>query len=70
MTRRLILLRHGQTEYNATSRMQGQLDTELSDLGFQQAASAASVLVQKHHPCVQLGSFPRLQHRKRGCGAD
>ena len=48
MTRRLILLRHGQTEYNATSRMQGQLDTELSDLGFQQAASAASVLVQKN----------------------
>ncbi|ANE08942.1 histidine phosphatase family protein [Corynebacterium glutamicum] len=48
MTRRLILLRHGQTEYNATSRMQEQLDTELSDLGFQQAASAASVLVQKN----------------------
>lgn len=35
--RRLILLRHGQTEYNAGSRMQGQLDTVLSDLGRAQA---------------------------------
>ncbi|HSA40905.1 MAG TPA: histidine phosphatase family protein, partial [Mycobacterium sp.] len=35
--RRLVLLRHGQTEFNADSRMQGQLDTELSDLGREQA---------------------------------
>ena len=31
--RRLVMLRHGQTEFNAGSRMQGQLDTDLSDLG-------------------------------------
>lgn len=48
MTRRLILLRHGQTEYNATSRMQGQLDTELSDLGIQQAEDAARVLAAQN----------------------
>ncbi|ALC06514.1 fructose-2,6-bisphosphatase [Corynebacterium deserti GIMN1.010] len=48
MTRRLILLRHGQTNYNATSRMQGQLDTELSDLGFAQADSAAALLVKSN----------------------
>ncbi|WP_068159619.1 histidine phosphatase family protein [Rhodococcus phenolicus] len=42
--RRLVLLRHGQTEYNATSRMQGQLDTELSDLGRRQALAAAQEL--------------------------
>jgi 2,3-bisphosphoglycerate-dependent phosphoglycerate mutase/probable phosphoglycerate mutase len=41
IVRRLILLRHGQTEYNATSRMQGQLDTELSELGRRQALAAA-----------------------------
>lgn len=41
LVRRLILLRHGQTEYNATSRMQGQLDTELSELGRRQALAAA-----------------------------
>ncbi|MDR3659107.1 MAG: histidine phosphatase family protein [Mycobacterium sp.] len=45
--RRLLLLRHGQTEYNATSRMQGQLDTELSDLGRAQAVAAAEVLAKR-----------------------
>lgn len=44
VVRRLVLLRHGQTEYNATSRMQGQLDTELSDLGRRQALAAAQEL--------------------------
>lgn len=42
--RRLIMLRHGQTEFNAGSRMQGQLDSELSELGRTQAIAAAEVL--------------------------
>ncbi|MCX2163363.1 histidine phosphatase family protein [Corynebacterium auriscanis] len=42
--RRLVLIRHGQTEYNATGRMQGQLDTELSEVGREQARAAAEVL--------------------------
>jgi len=45
--RRLVLLRHGQTEYNAGSRMQGQLDTDLSDLGRAQAVAAAEVLAKR-----------------------
>lgn len=44
MARRLILLRHGQTDYNATGRMQGQMDTHLSDLGRQQAQRTADEL--------------------------
>jgi len=42
--RRLILLRHGETTYNATQRMQGQLDTELSERGIAQAQAAAEEL--------------------------
>ncbi|MGC0363343.1 broad specificity phosphatase PhoE [Rhodococcus sp. 27YEA15] len=42
--RRLILLRHGQTEYNADSRMQGQLDTDLSELGRTQAKVAGQII--------------------------
>lgn len=45
--RRLVLLRHGQTEFNAGSRMQGQLDTDLTDLGHAQAAAAAEVLAKR-----------------------
>jgi probable phosphoglycerate mutase len=53
--RRLVLMRHGQTEYNASSRMQGQLDTDLSDLGREQAAAAAEVLA-KRQPLVIVSS--------------
>jgi broad specificity phosphatase PhoE len=45
--RHLVMLRHGQTEYNAGSRMQGQVDTDLSDLGREQAAAAAEVLAKR-----------------------
>ena len=41
MTRKLIMLRHGQTEYNASGRMQGQMDTKLSDVGIRQAEAVA-----------------------------
>jgi len=53
--RRLVMLRHGQTEYNAGSRMQGQLDTDLSDLGRDQAVAAAEVLA-KRQPLVIVSS--------------
>ncbi len=42
--RRLVMLRHGQTGYNLGNRMQGQLDTDLSELGRAQAVAAAEVL--------------------------
>lgn len=44
MIRRLLMLRHGQTDFNAGSRMQGQLDSALTELGRAQAAAAAEVL--------------------------
>lgn len=44
MSRRLILLRHGQTVYNASCRMQGQQDTVLSDVGRAQARNVAAYL--------------------------
>ncbi|MBC9733122.1 histidine phosphatase family protein [Nocardioides marmotae] len=39
--RRLVLLRHGQTAYNAEKRIQGQHDVELDATGHAQAAAAA-----------------------------
>jgi glucosyl-3-phosphoglycerate phosphatase len=42
--RRLVLWRHGETEFNAGRRMQGQLDSLLTPLGIDQARRAAPVL--------------------------
>ncbi|BBX45469.1 glucosyl-3-phosphoglycerate phosphatase [Mycobacterium cookii] len=47
--RRLVMMRHGQTEHNLDSRMQGQLDTALTELGRAQAVAAAAALA-KHQP--------------------
>ncbi|MCP4435340.1 MAG: histidine phosphatase family protein [Actinomycetia bacterium] len=37
----VLLVRHGQSEWNAAGRWQGQADPELTDLGRQQAGQAA-----------------------------
>lgn len=42
--RRLILIRHGQTEFNLGGRMQGQLDTPLTEAGRAEAREAATEL--------------------------
>jgi len=42
--RRIVLLRHGQTAWNAARRVQGQLDAELDDTGRRQAAEVAVVV--------------------------
>lgn len=44
MLRRLVLWRHGETDYNAALRIQGQLDSQLTELGLRQARLAAPVL--------------------------
>ena len=53
--RRLVMLRHGQTEFNLGSRMQGQLDTGLTELGRAQAVAAAEALA-KHQPMLIVSS--------------
>ena len=57
--RRLVMLRHGQTEFNAGSRMQGQLDTQLSDLGRDQAVAAAEVLAKRQPQLIVSSDLRR-----------
>lgn len=45
--RQLILLRHGETEYNAEGRVQGQGDSELTEAGRHQAQTAADYLSRR-----------------------
>ncbi|TYL51666.1 histidine phosphatase family protein [Nocardioides sp. BGMRC 2183] len=44
MPRRIVLLRHGQTAWNAQHRIQGQLDAELDETGQLQAKTVAPVV--------------------------
>ncbi|MGH3751603.1 MAG: histidine phosphatase family protein [Pseudonocardiaceae bacterium] len=43
---RLVLWRHGETDYNAALRMQGHLDSQLTATGLGQARRAARLLAQ------------------------
>ncbi|GFG75334.1 glucosyl-3-phosphoglycerate phosphatase [Mycobacterium botniense] len=60
--RRLVMLRHGQTEFNADTRMQGQLDSQLSELGRAQAAAAAEVLGKRQPLLIVSSDLRRAYH--------
>lgn len=44
--RRIVLLRHGRTEWNASKRIQGQTDVGLDDVGEAQASAVAPVVAR------------------------
>jgi probable phosphoglycerate mutase len=52
---RLIIWRHGRTEWNATRRVQGQTDVGLDEVGIAQAADAAE-RVARRDPTVIISS--------------
>jgi broad specificity phosphatase PhoE len=53
--RTLIVWRHGETDHNASGIWQGQLDTQLSDKGREQAHAAAAALAS-YRPSVIVSS--------------
>ncbi len=55
MSRRVLLLRHGRTAWNAERRFQGQADPPLDDVGRLQAAEVAS-LIAAMKPGIILSS--------------
>ena len=50
---RLLLVRHGETDWNASGRYQGQLDIPLNDVGHRQAA----VLAERLSDCPILAIY-------------
>lgn len=50
---RIVLIRHGESEWNAVGRWQGHSDVGLSPLGRRQAAATAA-FVARHEPDVRM----------------
>ncbi|WP_436522729.1 histidine phosphatase family protein [Actinoplanes sp. HUAS TT8] len=59
MTTRLIVWRHGNTDWNAGSRVQGQTDVPLNDLGRRQAAEAAELLAAMRPAAIVASDLSR-----------
>ena len=59
MTTRLIVWRHGNTDWNAGHRVQGQTDVALNELGRRQAAEAAELLVRMSPAAIVSSDLAR-----------
>ncbi|XP_062156932.1 phosphoglycerate mutase-like protein 4 [Alnus glutinosa] len=69
----IIVVRHGETEWNADGRIQGHLDVELNDAGRQQAAAVADRLSREPNISVVYSSdlkraFETAQIIATSCG--
>ncbi len=58
---RLILVRHGESEWNRTGRYQGQLDAPLSDLGLRQADALAARLARETLDAIYTSPLQRAR---------
>jgi probable phosphoglycerate mutase len=56
---RLIVWRHGNTDWNAANRVQGQSDVPLNDLGRQQAVDAAELLIRLKPAAIVASDLQR-----------
>ncbi|GAB3673516.1 histidine phosphatase family protein [Angustibacter aerolatus] len=67
--RQVLLLRHGQTAWNAAGRFQGQEDIGLDETGRAQAARAAKRLVKLHPHAVVASDLCRAWDTAAALGA-
>lgn len=61
LVRRLLLVRHGESTWNADGRWQGQADPPLTDLGERQARSAASAVAALEPVIVVASDLERAR---------
>jgi probable phosphoglycerate mutase len=66
---RLLLVRHGQSEWNAARRLQGQADIGLSDRGVEQASSLRCVIDEVGHCRAVSSDLERVRDTARLIGA-
>lgn len=58
---RLYLIRHGETEWNATSKVQGTTDTKLNEKGLIQAEQVAKRLADENITAIYTSSLTRAK---------
>lgn len=66
--RRLIVWRHGETEHNAGGVWQGQLDTDLSERGIEQARASALALAEFGPTRIVSSDLRRAAHTATALG--
>ena len=59
--RRVLIWRHGRTEWNATGRIQGQTDVPLDEIGVQQALQAAPLLAAEEPDAIVSSDLQRAK---------
>lgn len=62
---RLIVWRHGNTDWNAADRVQGQTDVDLNELGREQAAAAAPLLAAYRPDAIVASDLRRAVETAR-----
>lgn len=65
---RLLLVRHGITEWNAAGRFQGHADIPLSELGLQQAAEAGRRLAEERPQALWCSDLTRARQTAAAIG--
>ena len=68
--RRVVLLRHGRTEWNATGRFQGQLEAPLDVMGKAQAIAAAAAVAEMNPDAIVSSDLSRTADTAAAVGAE
>lgn len=69
-TRRIVLLRHGRTEWNATGRFQGQMDSPLDVIGKAQAAASAVAVAPMEPDALVSSDLSRARDTAEAVAAE
>ena len=65
---RLLLIRHGQTDWNVDGRWQGTIPTGLNDIGRTQAQALATYLARRQIGSIYSSHLPRAIDTAKAIG--